>query len=75
MQNWDFKELHELAERTARLPMRDQLYLIEMILAGIRKTHLTDYEAIKQEIAAQTERYSKQNRSSSLAEEAKCEAG
>ena len=71
----DQNELYELQQRIARLPVGDQLLVVEVILAGIRNSRFTDHEEIKQEIAATEAWYAKQQRATGLAEEAKREAG
>jgi hypothetical protein len=69
----DEKELRELCERIARLPAGAQLLVAESILAGLRKLHFTDEEAIRQDIA-EAEAYYSQQRRTGLGE-AKREAG
>jgi hypothetical protein len=67
-------ELFDLQQRIARLPPEDQMNLVERVLAGIRKEHFTDHEAIKQELAALEAWYSEKKRSTNSTE-AKREAG
>lgn len=41
----DGKELHELLDRIGKLPVAEQVFVMEMIAAGLRKQHFTDHEA------------------------------
>lgn len=41
--NW--KELQELQERAARLTPEEQLYLVERLVASVRKGRFTDHAA------------------------------
>lgn len=49
--NINSRELFELTERIKRLTLAEQVYLIELVTAGLRKTHLTDHEAMGKDLA------------------------